>query len=631
MESKENIQSMKEGGEALEQSVFKTGSSLIDQVKHASSGSGVYLMKDMQNCILYIGKALNLKKRLQSYFQSGRPLDPKTRVMLNKVARIETIQTHTEKEALILESNLIKRHRPRYNVVLKDDKRYPSLRLDMSRPYPELLIVRKIQNDGALYFGPYASAQAVRETLRFIHKTFKLRKCRHDHYKNRTRPCLNFQMGLCLGACNGVDPQLYNSVAREVIAFLRGRTPALIRKVKRNMQEAAEQLDFERAAQLRDKMVALQKTLERQVSVSTDFKDRDVIALVSQGDRQVATLLRVRGGFLLGSRHFGFEGALGSTDEQMGLFLRQYYDSAHTVPPEIMVNEMPADAVLIEEFLGERRAGNVQIVSPRRGEKHRLVQLALQNAQSELVERIQGGSRRQHLLERLQFHLRLNRLPQRIECFDNSNLSGSGPVSAMAVLEQGQPRTDLYRRYKIQALGKPDDYAFMAEVLRRRFRLGHATELLPDLLLVDGGKGQINVALTVLAEMGLRGRLDVAGIAKGEDQDKVYIPGRANPIQFGRDGEALLLLQRLRDEAHRWAVGFQRRRRNKAALHSVLDEIPGIGPKRRIKLLTRFGNVTSIRQASIAELREVAGISAELAEAIRRHLVQSGSGPHADQ
>ncbi len=593
---------------------------LIEQVRHAPAEPGVYLMQDAQEHILYIGKARSLRKRLQTYFQSGRPLDPKTRAMLAKVVQIGTIQTHTEKEALILESNLIKRHRPRYNVVLKDDKRYPSLRLDLSETYPELQIVRKIQNDGALYFGPYASAHAVRETLRFIHKTFKLRKCRGHHYKNRTRPCLNFQMGLCLGACHGVDTRLYQSVTREVIAFLRGRTPALIRKVRRNMQAAAGAQDFEKAAQLRDKMIALQKTLERQVSVSTDFKDRDVIAMTAREDHQVATLLRVRGGFLVGSRHFGFEGVLGSVDEQIGHFLRQYYDFDRTVPPEILVSHLPADVGLLEEFLGERRNGAVQITMPQRGEKHRLVQMALQNAQRELIERVQRESRQVQLLERLQYRLNLGRLPRRIECFDNSNFNGSQPVSAMAVLDHGQPRPELYRRYKIEPLGKPDDYAFMAEVLKRRFRDVQSGDTLPDLLLVDGGKGQISVALSVLAELDLRGRFDVAGIAKGEDQDNVYLPGRANAVQFGRDAEALLLLQRLRDEAHRWAVGFQRQRQRKATLHSVLDEVPGIGPKRRNRLMTHFGGIAAIRKASVAELQKISGITLELAERIKAHL-----------
>ncbi len=594
---------------------------LCEAARHAPVESGVYMMKDAQDRILYIGKARSLKKRLQSYFQSGRPQDPKTRVMLGKVARIETIQTHTEKEALILESNLIKRHRPRYNVVLKDDKRYPSLRLDMSELYPELQIVRKIQSDGALYFGPYASAHAVRETLRFIHKTFKLRKCRGQNYKNRTRPCLNFQMGLCLGACHGADPRLYQSVAREVVAFLRGRTPALIRKVKRDMQTASAVQDFEKAAQLRDKMIALQKTLERQVSVSTDFRDRDVIALTGREDQQVATLLRVRGGFLVGSRHFGFEGALGSADEQMGLFLRQYYEIDRTVPPEVLVNQMPSDAELLEEFLGERRKRPVQIVCPQRGEKHRLVQMAEQNAKRELSERIQKGSQRHQLLTRLQHYLRLSRLPQRIECFDNSNFAGSEPVSAMVVMEQGRMRPEQYRRYKIQPLGKPDDYAFMEEVLKRRFRDVQTGDTLPDLLLVDGGKGQINVALSVLSELGLRGRFEVAGIAKNEDQDRIYLPGRANAVQFGRDGEVLLMLQHLRDEAHRWAIGFQRQRRRKAILHSVLDEIPGIGPRRRIQLMARFGSIENIKTASAAELQEIGGISAALAVRIKAHLV----------
>ena len=309
-------------------------SALGRQLEHISTAPGVYLFKDRQGTILYVGKARDLRKRVRSYFQAGRPHDPKTRVLLTKVVSLETIITHTEQEALILESNLIKRHRPRYNVVLKDDKRYPSLRLDLSQPFPNLNIVRKIKNDGALYFGPYASSSAVRQTLKFIYKTFKLRKCRNQTFNHRTRPCLNYQMGLCLGPCStDVDPKVYRAVVDEVIAFLRGRTPSLINQVKGQMRAAAESEEYERAASLRDKMFALEKTVEKQVSVVSDFKDRDVIALVMGPDSTSVVLLRVRGGFLLGSRSFGFESAIGPAEHQMSAFLRQLYLLHREVPP----------------------------------------------------------------------------------------------------------------------------------------------------------------------------------------------------------------------------------------------------------------------------------------------------------
>ncbi|MBI5062988.1 MAG: excinuclease ABC subunit UvrC, partial [Desulfatitalea sp.] len=340
---------------------------LAEQLAHVASLPGVYLMRDDRGTIIYVGKARNLKKRLQSYFQANRPHDPKTTLLLTKVAAFETILTHTEKEALILESNLIKRHRPRFNVVLKDDKRYPSLRLNVTETYPNLTIVRKPQNDGALYFGPYASAGAVRQSIKFINKTFKLCKCRCERLKKRTRPCLNYQMGLCMGPCfQEIDPKAYREVVKEVVAFLRGRTPDLIRKIKKQMIGAAENQRFEQAALLRDKMFALERTLERQVSVTNDFSDRDVVGIVLEEDVSVVTLLRVRGGFLLGSRHFVFEETLGSVEEQMGAFVKQYYAQVHLVPKEVLVSHMPADQPLLEELLQEKRGARSALVAPQR-------------------------------------------------------------------------------------------------------------------------------------------------------------------------------------------------------------------------------------------------------------------------
>lgn len=602
---------------------------LIRQAGQAATNPGVYLMKNAQGRILYVGKARNLRNRLKSYFNKGRPADPKTTVLLGQVTRLETMVTHTEKEALILESNLIKRHRPRYNVVLKDDKRYPSLRLDVHHPFPNLNIVRKIKNDGALYFGPYASAAAVRQTLKFIHKTFKLRKCHSKTFMNRSRPCLNYQMGLCLGpCCLDVDPERYNDIVKEVIAFLKGRTPDLIRDVRCQMQTAAEKQDYESAAVLRDKITALEKTLEKQVSVSNDFKDRDAVGTAEDQDTLVVTVLKVRGGFLTGRRHFRFQSTVGSVPEQLGLFLRQYYDCAHGVPPEILLSDPPADLPLLTPFLSEKRTAKVQLTVPRRGEKHRLVLMAAQNARLELAEYLKSEKAQLGLMERLRDRLGLKHLPQRIECFDNSNFQGSQPVSAMVVFQNAQPLRSDYRRYKMSPLGQPDDYAHMMEVIRRRYGKGEDSKPLPDLLLVDGGKGQLNAALSVLSELALDHVFDVAGIAKkdaarGEHQDKIYLAGRANPVNFNREADVLLLLQRIRDEAHRWAISYQRQRRQKHALQSELDHITGIGPQRRAALLRHFGDVKKIRSASAEELSAIPGISQNLAETIIEALSQS--------
>lgn len=601
---------------------------LTQQLSRVVTDPGVYLMKDTQGRILYVGKARNLKKRLQSYFQKGRPHDPKTTMLLSKVAGFDTIVTRTEKEALILESNLIKRHRPRYNVVLKDDKRYPSLKLNLKDTYPNLSIVRKIQNDGSLYFGPYASAGAVRQTLKFIHKTFKLRKCNSKMFANRNRPCLNYQMGMCLGpCCRQVDPKDYNEIVKEVISFLRGRTPDLIRKVEKQMQEAASSHEFEKAAELRNKMFALQKTLERQVTVSTDLKDRDVIGMTADNGALAATLLRVRGGFLLGSRHFFFNETIGSNADQMGAFLRQYYEeSTQTIPPEIIVSDLPDDADLIESYLSEKRGTRVRITGPVRGDKAKLVHIAVQNAVHALTEYLQAEDTQTALLQRLQKKLKLNRPPQRIECFDNSNLAGTQPVSGMVVFENAQPRNSAYRHYILQSLEKPDDYANMAEVLNRRYGKAEQSLPMPDLLLVDGGKGQLNIALSVLSELNLSGSFDVAGIAKkdllqGETQDKIYLAGRANPVQFGRDTDLLMFLQRIRDEAHRWAISFQRVRRKKASLVSKLDEIPGIGPRRKAMLLKHFGSLENIANTPLEQLRALPGISLKTAQAIKEGIM----------
>jgi excinuclease ABC subunit C len=596
------------------------------QARHVSSAPGVYIFKDGQGKVLYVKKAKNLKKRVQSYFQPGRPHAGKTSVLLSKIASIETILTRTEQEALILESNLIKRHRPRYNIHLKDDKRYPFLRLNVAKPFPSLNIVRKIKDDGARYFGPYASSAAVRQTLKFIHKTFKLRKCRTKTFASRTRPCLNYQMGLCLGpCCMDVAPKLYAEIVDEVTAFLLGRTPALIRKIKKEMQSAAEKQAYEKAAMYRDKMIALEKTVEKQVSVTTDLKDRDVIGMVVDESISVFSMLRVRGGFLLGGRLFVFDTAVGHSNDRMSVFLRQLYSGQQEIPLQILVSHLPEDHQLIETYLSEIRGLKVKLHKPQRGEKVRLVEMAEQNAKRGLKEQLENISTHRDLMLRLKTRLKMESFPQRIECFDNSNLFGTLPVAAMVVFHHGHPQNSSYRRYKIKNAGKPDDYAHMAEVLSRRYKRHDKNMPLPDLLLVDGGKGQLNVALAVLAGLGMAGKFAVAGIAKkdemrGDETDKIYLPQRSNPVNLSKDPDVLLLLQRIRDEAHRFAITYQRRRRAKSAIQSILDHIDGIGPKRKRALLKRFGSVREIKKAGIDELSRIPGLSRQLAQSIGAHL-----------
>ena len=597
-----------------------------EKIAATGSSPGVYLMKDERGRIIYVGKAANLKKRLASYARPPEQLDVKTAVLVRQIADVDTMVTGSEKEALILEQTLIKRHRPRYNVILKDDKRYPSIRIDGSHPYPNLQVVRKIKKDGARYFGPFSSAHAVRQTLRFIDRTFRLRKCKDSEFTRRQRPCLHYQMDACLGpCCLEVDREVYADMLNHVIMFLSGRTPELIRAVRADMQEAAAARQFEAAAAYRDRMFALEKTLERQIVVFNDFKDRDALGLAVSEDITVATFLHVKNGYLVGSRHIRVPETLAAADELVGALIRQYYASAASIPPEILVPKRPDAPAFLEEELREAAGRVVRIVQPRRGEKRRLLELASRNAENHLRELRIAARDDVDLLARLQGRLKLRAHPGRIECIDNSNLMGTAPVAGLVVFENGRPANHLYRKYRIRTVDGPDDYATMKEVLTRRFGGRDDSTPDPDLLMVDGGKGQLNIAVEVMREMGITGQFDVIGIAKkderrGETRDKVYMPGRANPVGFGKDGDLLLLLQRIRDETHRFAIGYHRQRRRRESIRSVLDDVPGIGPRRRKALLTHFGNLESIRNADVAALAAVPGMTRTAAEAVYRHL-----------
>lgn len=591
-----------------------------------SDGPGVYLMKDAGGEIIYVGKAINLQKRVASYFQRQEAHGAKTALMVARVADIETVVTASEKEALILESNLIKRHRPRFNVVLKDDKRYPSLRIDINATYPRIEIIRKTRKDGAVYFGPYSSAQAVRQTVKLINKTFPLRKCSDRTLSHRTRPCIHHQMGQCLApCCLPVDPKVYRGIVKEVILFLKGRTPELIRRVRRHMLKASAAQEFETAAVLRDRMVALEKTLERQATVTTDFLDRDVIGISGNSDFRLVTVMTLRRGFLQGVRHFEIIHAAPEKGELIAQFLAQYYQQTHSIPVEVLVPELPENYQLLEETLSEWRMRRVRVRHPQRGEKRRLLEMAENNSENTLRERLQKATGEAAVLESLKRRLRMDRIPERIECFDNSNLAGSNPVSAMVVFVNGRPHKAGYRRYTTRTVSSPDDYASMAEVLHRRYGKLGPLDPEPDLLLVDGGKGQVNIAVAVVGQLGLAGRFTIAGIAKKdakkkETEDKIYLPNRANPVNLGADGRLLLLLQQIRDEAHRFAVTFQRKQRARKMVNSAFDGVAGVGPKRKRLLMKHFGSLKKIRAATEDELSRLPGINTALAEAIKRGL-----------
>ncbi len=596
--------------------------SLQTLLPRVATDPGVYLMKDAGGRIIYVGKAKNLKKRLSSYFQRSDQHDLKTSVLVEKIADFETIITASEQEALILESTLIKRYKPRYNVILKDDKRYPFLRINIREPYPFISVVRKFAGDGAQYFGPFTSGKAVHQTLKVIRKTFKLRKCKTKEFMKRSRPCLNYQIGACLGpCCNNVEKETYHEIVKEVGLFLKGRAPELLRKIKNDMVQAAEREDFETAAELRDKLFAIEKMTEKQVVVTTDQRDRDVLAIVRDKEHVLLTVLFIRGGYLTASRHFSISETLADQTEMIEAFIRQYYEKTQFIPGEILVPAVIENVSLLEEWLKTLKGSHVRIYKPMRGEKRRLLEMALENAGKELQYRIESGRAANELLDRLQRRLHMNTRPIRIECFDNSHILGNHPVAGMVVFNEGKPDKASYRKFSIKTVQEPDDYAYMAEILSRRFGKDEDSRPFPDLLMVDGGKGQLNIARAVIQSLGLEGEFQLIGIAKkdenkGENADKIFLPDRSNPVIFGKDTDLLLFLQRIRDEAHRFAIRFHRQRRNQGTIQSALDAVPGVGKQRKKTLLDHFGGVQQIAEASLEDICVLPGMNRKVAQAV---------------
>ena len=611
---------------------MKVPANLRDKLDNLPSDPGVYLMKDAKGNILYVGKGKDLRKRVFSYFRKKEHQYPKTRVLVSKVSDLEFILTATEKEALILESNLIKRHRPRYNVVLRDDKRYLVLRLDPKEDYPRLSLVRRIRNDGALYFGPYASAQAVRQTLKVLHGMFPLRQCSGRKFKQRQRPCLNHQMGRCLGLCAGaVSPEEYAPVVEEAVLFLKGRTQDLQSRLRQEMERAAEKLEYEKAAMYRDRLTAVEKTLERQLVVSSHFRDQDVVGTHEADENLALAVLFIRGGRLVGSRGYVFKDQQNGSVEVVRAFIQQYYGQDRAIPDEILIREPLEEQDLLAEWLTDLKGKRVGLRVAKRGAGRQLLDMAAHNAANHLLSEIERATDPIPALENLKERLGLESFPHRLECVDISNFRGQFSVGSLVVFKDGEPDKSGYRRYGIRDVDQIDDTAMMAEVIRRRFTHEHDSKTLPDLLVVDGGKGQLNQALAVLEELDLLDRVPVVALAKkmratpevgAETSDRLYLPGRKNPLLLKNIPPLHFLLGRLRDEAHRFALSYYQSRHRQSTLHSRLDEIRGIGPKRRSELIRRFGSVRQLAEASVEEISQVPGVSRKLAGAILAALLE---------
>lgn len=592
---------------------------LLEKYRQAPHSPGVYLMKDARGRIIYVGKAKDLKKRLSSYFIKKGHTDGKTAALLEMIKDFDLVITASNHEAFILESNLIKEYHPKYNVVLKDGKNYPLLRIDMNETYPAIQRVRKIKNDGALYFGPYSSSRSVNQTLRQIQKVFRLRKCKKSQFKNRSRPCLNYQIKACLGlCCIEVDEAVYKQQVKDAILFLKGRSGQVLTKLRAEMTALADAQEYEKAAQKRDAIFAVENILEKQVVLCTDQKDRDVVALAWEKGKAVATVMIIRSGRLIDTAHYPIDLGFKEPDEVLSAFVVQYYEKTNFLPSFLLLDRDIEIRETLEDTLTREKGRKVTVHVPMRGEKKRLVEMAGVNAGRELEKILLKEEEEQSALNMLQALLKMETAPVRIECFDNSNLAGQDPVSSMVVFTHGRPDKSAYRKYIIRDIEEPDDYAYMTQVLERRFSTPEEDMDWPDLLVVDGGKGQLGMAVAVLKELDIYGKFLVAGLAKkneekGEDSDKIYIPGRSNPLNTGQSQKALFLLQRVRDEAHRFAITFQRRRREKRAGLSVLDGIPGIGPQKKKMLLNRFKGLEKIRTASLDELTALPGITPDLA------------------
>ncbi len=634
---------------------------------------GIYLMKDAQGTIIYVGKAISLFNRVRSYFQESTDLSPKNRSMVAKIEDIEFLVVKNEIEALVLESNYIKQYRPKYNVLLRDDKSYPYIKVSLTEDFPRVYRVRNFQRDGNRYFGPYTNSGAVDATLDLLNKLFAFRTCRYDasvwappadgepsagwKQKLLARPCTQYYIHRCIAPCVAYTTrEEYAVVIKQVINFLEGKHDEVVKNLQGQMEKAAQDLNFEEAARVRDRIKSVERILEKQRIISTEGQDdQDVVALASLDDETCAQVFFFRSGKLVGREFFILQGTReSSSGEIMRSFFQQFYESVPHIPVEIVVEFEPEDKATLQAWLKEKRHGAVTIIEPKRGEKMRLVEMVRQNAQEVLEQQrikwLSDSQKTQMALEELQEALNMVTPPRRIECYDISNTQGTNSVGAMVVFEGGRPKNSEYRRFKIKTVEGPNDFASHQEVLRRRFRKAteeqeaeienEAQEMvegqeggrsmqhnwsLPDLVIIDGGKGQLNAALEVMRELDLS--IPTIGVAKEEGShsrlttaEEIYIPGAVEPILLPRSSQGLYLLQRIRDEAHRFSITYHRKLRSDKTFKSLLDEVPGIGPKRKKALMQHFGSVKAIGAASLDELAAIEGMTRDAAEKVKEHI-----------
>ncbi len=598
---------------------------LEETVANLPDVPGVYLMKDAKGHVIYIGKAVSLKNRVRSYFQKSAKGE-KTESMVRQIAAIETMVTHTELEALALESNLIKKHRPRYNIILRDDKNYPYIRFDIKAEFPRLEVVRKLKKDGALYYGPYVPAGGMWETLALIRRTFPLAPCRTELKSDKPgRSCIQFQIGRCLGPCTGkADNILYQNTVEQVRLFLEGKNRDLLELLKRHMLEASEKMEYERAAELRDRIARVEGALEKQKIISPGFENQDVIGIAFEAGHADVQALFIRNGMLLGRRDFYLDELGGAAEEEvLDGFLRQFYSKDMIVPREVLLPREIPDLAMLASWLAEKRGAHVEVLVPQRGRRKELVQMASDNAAQSLRQHLLSRRSKERILMKLQQELGLRNLPRRIEAFDISTIQGTESVASMVVFENNLPDKRSYKKFKIKGVTGQDDFASMAEVVRRRYSKETNAETLPDLILIDGGKGQLNAALDVLQELKIEGP-DIIGLAKarsGENGaerefERVFLPGVEEPIILDPMSPVTHLLARIRDESHRFAISYHRKLREKRAIKSELDDIRGIGAVRKRALLRHFGSLEKIRHATVEELMLVKGMTKQTAEHI---------------
>ncbi|HMA59158.1 MAG TPA: excinuclease ABC subunit UvrC [Halanaerobiales bacterium] len=595
-----------------------------EQLKQIPDKPGVYLMKDDSGEIIYVGKARSLRKRVRSYFRRGNQ-SYKTSIMIDHIDDFDYIVTDTEMESYILEANLIKKYHPKYNVRLKDDKTYPFIKITTYEDFPRIKKSRVVKKDGSKYFGPFADVDAIYKTINILKDLFKLRSCNYDFSVDNQleRPCLNYYIDKCTAPCVGkISKEEYRAQIDQVIMFLAGRQKTLLNKIEEEMEAAADEQNFERAARYRDAMQAVEEISRQQKVMSEDNKDRDIIAITEDGSYCVQLLL-VKNGKLIGQEHFILKGTRGEDErEVMSSFLQQYYEQAPQLPDEILINTEINNREILADRLKQLKGKQVKIKIPQKGNKKRLIEMALKNAKQNLkkesIKKKYEEKRTVKAVEKLADYLELDELPSHIEGVDISNIQGTDPVASLVVFKNGRPSKSDYRRFKIRQKEGPDDFAMMKEVVHRRYRrLLEEDRKLPDLILIDGGKGQLNAALTVLEELGLAD-MQIIGLAKREEE--VFVPNRKEPIILPKSSDALHLLQRVRDEAHRFAVNYHRKLRSRRITHSMLERIPGIGPKKKKALLQHFGSLAKIRLADRSELKEVEGISDKLAEVISDYL-----------